>query len=270
MTDGHKLHNAISTMPETWHDHPVQIVNHEGRTYIPVPVIAAATGVRKRALLSCLQRNRDTFAPHTRDVALSTPGGQQVTTCLDRDGAMMLLFKLSTNHFKDPEIRKRIDAFRSWQVQKMNGVPALPAPVAGPSAYEVRESLRLAKVIAEETGLNILLAQSHALEKLGLSDYAKMLPAGVVTESYLNVTDIASRIGKTPAEVNVRLWQYLKLQVPDDKTAEYRLTPAGREYGDEIAFKASNGHEGIMIRWKLKVMELFNMRAVIGGDIYGT
>ena len=247
---------------------PVNLLQDDDKTYLPVPATAAATGVTKRSLLRIITKNSFTFAPHVRDVPLSTPGGQQVTTCIDRDGAMMLLFKLSTNHIKSPETRKRLDEFRAWQIRKMSAapVPALPPALpSGPNAYEVREALRMAKVISEETGLNILLAQSHALEKMGLDDYAKLLPSGIVREAYLNVTDIAEKIGKTPAEVNVNLWQYRKLQVPDSQTGEYRLTPAGREYGDESPYTASNGHKGIMIRWRWKILELFNMRVLPEG-----
>lgn len=56
---------------------PVRFIEQPDKTFIPVNDIAQATGVRKRALLTILDKNEIDFREHQRDVRLSTPGGYQ-------------------------------------------------------------------------------------------------------------------------------------------------------------------------------------------------
>ena len=263
------IDNVSPTNADIWQK---QLVQHNGLTYIPVPAIAAATGVRKRALLSCLQRNADAFTPHVRDVPLSTPGGLQVTRCLDRDGAMMLLFKLSTGHFKDPAIKHRLDAFRSWQVQKMGAGPALPAlPAPEQSRDAVLEDIRFVKLLAEEIGTDPMPLYAHVLDRAGLGALGGLIvrqkaPVPKLTESFqfkewLIPSDIAALAGLTPQQINQ--WLYNNgYQIKDERDG-WHLTPLGFQYGQERVEEYDTGHVGIRIYWNRKILPKMNINGVV-------
>lgn len=260
MTESDKPPVAIQTMPH-FEGKSIRTVQHDGETWIPISDLAAAWGVDRTTPHNIIFRNREIFSGlvHYDGDVTSQPG-----ICVNERGLYLLMGKVSASRLKNPAAKETVIRFQRWvpelvQKYRKGELAAVPAI---PSSFQVREALRTAKVIAEECGINRQVVFTVALRKIGLGEYADALrlESGV---SYLNVSDISERIGKTAHEVNTRLWQYLKLQEPDPANPkEYRLTDKGREYGDRIPFVAENGHAGTMIRWRWKVLELFNVRGV--------
>ena len=245
----------------------VRTIINNNDTWLPVQDLAAAWGVDRTTPNNIISRNREIFHGLTYyDGDVTSQAG----LCVNEQGLYLLMGKVSASRLKNPAAKETVIRFQRWVpelVQKYRkGELAVFARQlsSGPTSWEIRECLRTAKVIAEEAGIEKNTVLAAALRKMGFEHYAALLPSPDLSErvSYLSAKDIGDRIGKTAHEVNIRLWQYLKLQEPDPiNPKEYRLTLAGRDYGKEIPFEdMNNHHKGIMIRWRWKVMALFNYK----------
>ena len=266
---------------------PIRFVQEPDKVMIPVNDIAQATGVRKRALLTILEKNEIDFREHQRDVRLSTPGGYQQVRCVDRDGAMMLLFKISTGHIKREDIRVRLNLFKEWQIKKMGQPIALPAPqpeiqkepdyaqclIAVKFAQELSrlvdtDPLPLVRQALDHYDLGMyggLIKPRSFMERFGLVEKPALPPAppepkGLHTHKYLTCKDIGEIIGKSAHEVYMFLYQRKPPLVSKDyRKDEWRITDAGREFGWEESREVVGGYIVWRIKWKKDVLRLFNV-----------
>lgn len=265
MTESDKPPVAISNNASklVWNGQTIRLQREPSGAYVPIVDLAAATGVAKKSYFQTLDRNTDLFSEHERSVQMNTPGGRQWIRCIDRDGCLMLLTKISVNSVKSDAARKKLVEFQKWMLRLMaDGVDgvATVAPVSNFRLDQLRKEREIADYIIEMTGADRTEIYAKVLRKCELEDYAPFLRLES-SLPYLSVSDISRKIGKKPHEVNMFLYNH-KLQIIDDaRPGEYRLTNAGRVYADEIPYEdLGNGHKGIMIRWKPLVLELFNVR----------
>lgn len=260
MTESDKLPDAIQKM--IWNGQPIRLQREPSGNYVPIVDLAAATGIAKKSFFQTLDRNGPLFSEHERDVQINTPGGRQWTRCIDRDGCLMLLTKISVNSVKSDEARKKLTEFQKWMMKLMaDGIDQ--ARVIQQGNYRLsrlKDEREIADYIIGMTGADRVSVYAAVLRKCGLEEYSPFLRLES-SLPYLSVSDIAKKIGKTPHEVNIHLWQFRKFQIPSDADPnEYHLTPPGKLYGEEIPFISDNGHKGMMIRWRPTILELFNVR----------
>lgn len=124
---------------ELFESRPIRFIQHNGTTYVPILDLASAVGIRKRSLLKVVSKNQDDFSEHTKSLQLETVSGLQETSCLDRDGAMLLMFKVSTNHIKNPDTKRRFGDYKKWQIEKMNRPRSLPLALPAPEPERAKQ-----------------------------------------------------------------------------------------------------------------------------------
>lgn len=251
----------------SWQNQPVRFVKDNGNTYVPVVDIANAIGVHKRALLQTLDRNTDAFSSHERGVILNTPGGMQHTRCLDKMGTYGLVFKISTKSVKDKEARKKIIEFNEWAMVQLGGIKTESNE---PDYDAILNKIKFVNALHDLTKWNLLELQKEVLREAGMLSLTyhiepeqKALPAPAKPKGYLTATDIGERIGKSAHEVYMFLYQQKPPLVVKDQKDEWRLTEAGKEYGEEECREISGGFFVWRIHWKKSILEKMN---VVGSE----
>lgn len=239
---------------------PVRVVQHDGVAAIPLIDIADGVGLDRSGLRKLLKRNERILGNYVLRVIMSSSQGDVETICMTRDGVVGILMKTDFGKMKDPDKQANVISFQRWAIETLSKIisgEVIPAPTRSHSE-DVREALKVARIISEETGVSLPIAQSFALEKVGAAEWQKLLPATIMPSGYLTPTDIGNRIGKTARQVN--LWLYNnKLQEQDAASGDWRLTEAGRMHAEEFPF-TRNGHSGYQIKWRDSVLQLMNVR----------
>ena len=279
MTDGDKPNHAIRSFEKLWEDHPVRFQKEPDGVFVPIVDLAAATGLQKKSFFQTLDRNTDVFSPHERGVHLNTPGGRQYTRCIDRDGCLMLLTKISTNSIKNKDTRTKLIEFQSWMGKlmgegvdrkgdKINLSPPSPPIKRAPTTI-AREAIKLAKLLSVKQRDVISLMFEHegygylnAIVPATIQEQSKLLlPAPsepFKVKPYMTPTEIGLLNGSTPRQINQ--WLYNNAyQIKDSITDEWRLTPLGFKFAKEQVVKFDTGHEGVVIWWTPKILEKMNI-----------
>lgn len=115
-----------------------------------------------------------------------------------------------------------------------------------------RQQFNLAETLIRHTGIKPGIAYATAISETekqagaSLDAYKKLLPPAEHEVGLLNATEVGSRLGLSAREANTIL-QDLGLQYKDEK-GRWRLTEAGRIYGEEFPFER-NGHSDYQARW---------------------
>jgi hypothetical protein len=243
----------------------VRTFEEDGGVWMALKDLALAWGLDETTLIKHVERRMDFFEGCTRDVdILST---DEKIPCINEEGLYLLIARVSLKKIKNHGAKESIIRFRKMAPKVLQGyrkkeivqVPVATSAVLNPRIppEEVREALKMARVIAEETGVNILLAQSFALEKAGAGDWQQLLAPGTATATgYLTPTDIGRMIGKTAQQVNI--WLYQSRLQDKDRVNGWRLTEAGKAYATEEHW-SNNGHEGIQIHWHESILAKMNV-----------
>jgi hypothetical protein len=265
-----------------WKDKPIRFIKEDEQTFVPVVDIAGAIGVDKRSCLRLLDRNSALFSSYERGVHLETLGGMQYTRCLNRDGTLGLLFKLSTNHVRDTAIREKLVEFQKWAIDKLSQVGTLrPAQLSESKEPDYSQCLIAVKFAQELSRLvdtdplplvrqaldhydlgmyGGLIKPRTLLERHGIIDRPALPPAPPKPKLWLTPTDIGKEAGKTAQEINQWLWNN-DYQRKDQQTDEWRITPKGKSIGGEERYEQyESGHLGWHVVWNRAVLRLFNIR----------
>ena len=252
-------------LPALFEGKEIRAIERDGEIWIPISDIAKAWGVDRSTPDNIINRNTEAFAGFADVVldATSTP-----MSCLNERGLYLMMGKISTNRLKNEEAKKTIIRFQRWfpeliqKYRKQGIIEVHEQPSTRLLSDDVREALKVARIISEETGVSLPIAQSFALEKVGAGDWQKLLPAATMASGYLTPSDIGDRIGKSAHQVN--LWLYNnKLQVKDEITRDWRLTDAGKMHAEEFPF-TRNGHSGYQIKWRDSILPLMNISLISG------
>lgn len=236
----------------------IRAIEQDGDLWFPVVDLAAAWGTDRSTPLKIIERNPEAFEEVSQWCDVTS---QAITLCVNEQGLYMLLGRISAGRLKNPEARERILRFQRWvpeliQRYRKKEIVQVHEP-ARLLSDDVREALKVARIISEETGVSLPIAQSFALEKVGAGDWQKLLPAATMPSGYLTPTDIGNRIGKSARQVN--LWLYNnRFQVRDDVGGDWRLTEAGKMHAEEFPFTRNN-HSGYQIKWRDSILSMMNV-----------
>lgn len=152
---------------------PVRFLPTEDEVLVPLPDIARALDYDGKVLRNLIDRNEELFEQGKVVTTLPSEGGPQETTCLNRDGVVGLLMKLSTSRIKDPAKRNLIVAFQRWAVKTIREVAQ--GVYRAREAPEVTEMARLIESFRELQGgfLQTLRVFSDIMKR-----YDNVRPAG--------------------------------------------------------------------------------------------
>jgi prophage antirepressor-like protein len=236
---------------------PIRVMEARDDLWFSLAELAEAWGMDRTAPAKIISRNPEVFEGLTWQWDVTSPPMGPV---VNERGLYLMIGKISAGRLKNPAAKEAIIRFQRWVpelIQQYRKREILQVP-ARPHSEDVREALKVARIISEETGVSLPIAQSFALEKVGAAEWQKLLPASIMPSGYLTPTDIGNRIGKTARQVN--LWLYNnKLQEQDVVSGDWRLTEAGRMHAEEFPF-SRNGHSGYQIKWRDSVLQLMNVR----------
>lgn len=187
---------------------------------------------------------------------------------MNRDGFVLLVMGFSGVDALRVKL-KYINAFNMMEKRLQTQVPTLtpstrPRYRARMINTAVKDVDATVKTLQKMFGVREGIAQATAIEMvedtygIDMTPIRKLIPAATHETGYLNPTMIGERLGGMKAkEVNLRL-EALGLQwraVTDKGDKKWRLTKAGKEYGEELPYKR-NGHSDYRIGWNEKVLKL--------------
>jgi hypothetical protein len=247
---------------ESFQGIPVRVITRDDKKYIPLNDIADALHVDRSGLRKLHKRHGRTLNKYSCKDKMSSQGDQRRDVIfVTLHGMIGILNCVQPDASKNPDIEDKIVQFQQWAIETLTGIVTGETVPARLLSDDVREALKVARIIHEETGVSLPIAQSFALEKVGAADWQKLLPAATMPSGYLTPTDIGNRIGKTARQVN--LWLYNnKLQEQDVTSGDWRLTEAGKMHAEEFPF-TRNGHSGYQIKWRDSVLQLMNVRPLV-------
>lgn len=252
--------NALATLFE---GREIRVVEHNGEIWMPCRDLSLALGLDRTTLYQHVKRNPDFFSD------CSTSGDKMSQTeddiWINEIGVYLLLARVSVGKVR-PEAKEAINKFRKnvpALVQQYRKGEIQQQPLTRPrlQSEDVREAMKVARIISEETGISLPIAQSYALEVVGAEKWQKLLPATTMPSGYLTPSDIANRIGNGMTARRVNLWLYNNhLQIQDSTmSGEWRLTDAGKMHAEEFPFTRNN-HSGYQIKWRDSVLQLMNIQ----------
>lgn len=255
-------------LPALFEGKEIRVTGPADDPWFPVYDLAMAWGIDRNTPRNLIDRNKEIFDGMTCYVTYPSENeGDERALCVNERGLYLMLGRINADRLKNPEARATIIRFQRWvpeliqryRKHEIAEVRPQDPPTIRLLSDDVREALKVARIISEETGISLPIAQSFALEKVGAGDWQKLLPAATMPTGYLTPTDIGNRIGYSARQVN--LWLYNnKLQVKDATNRdEWRLTEAGKQYAEEFPF-TRNTHSGYQIKWRESILQLMNVQ----------
>lgn len=264
---------------ESYSGIPVRVIDTEIGKAIPAGDVARAIGCSRNALTKIMSENPHLFKGVSINHPLPTAGGTQLNVCLNQDGLIAVLMRASVGRSGTEEGKERIRTFQIWAQKTlskvMNGEP-VKSPASKSSANVPEKSPSQiayeASKFAKMTGSNPKDALAAMLRQYGHGYLVPVLPdadalpvvpaPSVKPAGWLNATDIAKIIGCKPHEVNMYLYNRRPsaLIVKDgERPGEWRITDAGRLYGEERMYEPSPGHKVYRTFWRQDVLRLFGV-----------
>lgn len=246
---------------------------------VPVVDIADMIGYTADHLTKKIRENPDVFKERQVLTDLSTAGGTQKCTCLDRVGFDRLLLLLKPG--KNRDVFERIEAFRLKAFGELSGNSRqLPAPA--PEKFEldpvVADGLNEAREIAKLTGTDPKLMQAAFLRNNGYPELADVMvppaPAYVHGETgWYNpsgLVELCNDPNLTPERLNRYLENYREngewrpFQYREGKL--WRLTKRGMDHGREYQFNLGNGHSEPRIAWRESILYASGLKRPLASD----
>lgn len=100
----------------------VRVLDKDNQKWMPLSDIAYCIGYDRSGLNKLVDQNSELFAGMKGMVVTTTPGGSQELVCLNRDGVVGILMKLSYARIKDPVRKQKVVQFQKWAVGVLNSV----------------------------------------------------------------------------------------------------------------------------------------------------
>lgn len=126
-----------------------------------------------------------------------------------------------------------------------------------------RQEMSIAKTMAETLDVDLGIACTVAIQRTetktgeSLGEYTKLLPSADHETGFLTPTKIGEKFNLSAIKVNKYLAEK-GLQRKDGK--KWRMTDAGKKFGEEIPFTATNGHTDYQLKWNESVLEVFSAK----------
>lgn len=252
---------------------PVRVFEKDNDIWMPIADIAGAWGIARSTPDKILIRNIEVFDNLSHpvvDVMSNTP-----VTCLNERGLYLMMGKISASRLKNPAAKESIIRFQRWVpelIQKYRKKEIVQVSKE-PDYAATLNAVRFVKELSGMVGCDPLPLVCQALDNYNLGMYGGLLvvqkdivrpivlPEPVKKpKDYFTATDIGERIGKTPYEVHMMLYQRKPpVLIKEDHTGEWRLTEYGKQFGEERTFDATKGQIKWWIAWNRGVLRLFNM-----------
>jgi prophage antirepressor-like protein len=236
----------------------IHAFERDGDIWIPVADVAAVWGVDRTTPNHIILRNPEVFE--------GTVIGGDVTShygpCVSERGLYMLMGKISAARLKNPYAKATVIRFQRWVpelIQKYRKGEIRQQPTD--PMEQLKTEIACARMIAQETGGNLVACQKIALERCGYGDYA---PALDITpffrhgeKGWYNPSELVA-LCQDPDLTPERLNHYLHNNPRDpkhpyqirDENHLWRLTEEGMKHGREIEYTGRGGHTEPRIEWR--------------------
>jgi len=263
---------------ESYNGIPVRVVDTEIGRAIPAVDVAKALGCSRKNITGLMSENPHLFGKGvTITYPLPTAGGAQDHTCLNQEGLISVLMRVSVGKAGTEEGKKRVEKFQLWARDALsnvvNGKPVEPLvphqPAKVPEQKTPSQIAYEASRFAKMTNADSRTVLSAMLERAGHGYLVPLLPASdkipvvpapsVKPAGWLSASDIGAVIGKRPHEVNTWLYQKGLIIKDGERPGEWRLMPAGRQYGEERLYEPVPGHPVYRVFWRRDVLRLFGV-----------
>jgi prophage antirepressor-like protein len=240
----------------------IRAIEHAGEIWMPCRDLSLALGLDRSTLYHHVKRNREFFGDTAQDGDKLSPDDGDLW--VNEAGLYTLLARISIGRVT-PAAKTAIIQFRKsvpmliQQYRKKEIIQTSHVP-------ELDKELARAKLIAQETGGNLIACQKIALERCGYGDYVPALdaiPAYAHGEhGWHNITGLVALCHDadlTPERLNNYLHNNPKdpARTPFQERDEnhlWRLTPLGREHGREYDFHGLGGHVEPRIEWRESIL----------------
>lgn len=246
----------------------IRTVEATGEPWLCLADLAVAWGIDRTTPLNIIRRNEDIF----QGVLLAGDVTSQTGLCVNERGLYLLMGKITASRLKNPASKEVIIRFQRWVpelIQKYRKKEIVQAS-KGPDYAEILDAIKFVKEMAGIVGTEPLPLYCQILDKHDLGYLGGLLvvqkepivkPIALPKpKDYLTATDIGERAGKTAYEVHMFMYQHKPpLLIKESHTGEWRLTPFGKEFGEERSFDATKGNIKWWIAWKKDVLRLFNI-----------
>jgi len=100
----------------------VRFIPKDEEVLVPLPDIAMALDYKKEALWRIVDRSKDVFDSFIVIMTIHVGDQGYETICLNRDGVVGLLMKLSTGRIKNPAKKKIIVNFQKWAIRTISEI----------------------------------------------------------------------------------------------------------------------------------------------------
>jgi len=158
----------------------VRVLDKDNQKWMPLSDIAYCIGYDRSGLNKLVDQNSELFVGMKGMVVTTTPGGSQELVCLNRDGVVGILMKLSYARIKDPVRKQKVVQFQKWAVGVLNsaikngGVPkeVVATTTTSDPVKIANDCKRLAKAINGDSQRLIVAA----FFKHGFDHFAPHIP----------------------------------------------------------------------------------------------
>lgn len=197
-------------------------------------------------------------------VLTDTLGGKQSVSIISEAGLYTLVlssrkpeakkFKRWITHEVVPSIRKT----GSYSIGQSNSIESSQYTPATNAATDVR--LMVEELQRWRPGVKEGIAFSLAIDIVGemhnapLQPLKQLLPPAEHTTGHLNATQIGKKLGGIPPQTVNKTLERKAMQYKDEN-GDWRLTEAGRAYGEEMLY-TRNGHSGYQVRWHEDILDV--------------
>jgi len=244
---------------ETFYDVPVRIVQHDGRTMIPLNDIADGITHDRSGLRKLFHRNEEILGKWSGLAKLATPQGTQEQICLNHEGVTAILMKVDFARVKEKTRRQRIIDFQEWAATTLSQIMRGEVVPVKREALEdlVRQHLQIADYMTQFAHVDRGIAASVALARVesesgsdlswckALIRKDRQQPPG-----YLTPTQIGYELGGLSARDINRMLQQLGYQYYlGDR---WQPTEIGQNFGENLPFTVINRNGGSHSDYQLK------------------
>lgn len=232
----------------------IRVIIRDGEPWFVGKDIATALGYVRTA---------DAVREHVPDKfkgvgEMETPGGKQNVVIINEAGLYKLIMRSdleSAEKFSDwvcEEILPSIRKTGSYSIEMKQYTPATNAAID-------------ARLLADEIqnwrpGVQRGIALSKAADvvekahNISLQVLKELLPPAEHKTGSLNPTQIGKKLGSIPPQTVNKMLTAKGMEYKDEN-GDWRLTEAGRVYGEEIPY-TRNGHSGYQIRWSENILDV--------------
>ncbi|HBC94304.1 MAG TPA: hypothetical protein DCZ10_15755 [Pelotomaculum sp.] len=227
-------------------------VNGKIQRVITFREISSALGLDIRVIRRIVAKDKDLFEPLKGVTKMSTPGGEQYTSVLTRDGVVALLVKLSAGHVAQAK-RDIIIGFQRWAIETLGEV----MDGTYKDAYMLRLQLEIDR-LRLEGDIQVKAGIIRVVEKYGdrlsgselIPLVSGILGKDIPVERTYSATEIAEILshetGRKVSAIKIgRLAKELGLRVDDGENEYTLITVTKAAHTDKVVQQVKYKKAGV-------------------------